>query len=123
MDNKKIIGKRLQSYRKSLNITQSEFCERAQISSNFLSELERGNKGMSVDTLYNICKGLNIGADDLLFGTERRTVTTPLDRLIQQIPSQYTGVLEKMVQNLLETIRLSESLQQEQDEESYIIGK
>ncbi len=78
---------------------------------------------MSVDTLYNICKGLNIGADDLLFGTERRTVTTPLDRLIQQIPSQYTGVLEKMVQNLLETIRLSESLQQEQDEESYIIGK
>ncbi len=117
MDNKKTIGKRVQSYRKSLHIPRLEFCNRADISSHFLSEIETGKKGMSAETLYNICKAFDVDANYLLFGTERKTVITPLDSLIQQIPEQYSNLLEQSVEMLLETIRIAESCRQDNEKD------
>ena len=117
MDNRKLIGQTLQNYRKSLHIPRFVFCERANISSRSLSDIETGKRWMSTETLYNICKGFDINADYLLFGAERKTADTSLDSLIQQIPQQYTDVLEQSVKMLLETIRISESFQEDKEDE------
>ncbi|MCI9625751.1 MAG: helix-turn-helix transcriptional regulator [Clostridia bacterium] len=117
MDNRKIIGQRLKNYRKSLNIPRFEFCDRAGISSRFLSDIETGKSKMSAETLYNICKAFDVDANYLLFGTERKTVITPLDSLIQQIPEQYSNLLEQSVEMLLETIRIAESCRQDNEKD------
>lgn len=62
------IGKRLRRQRERLNMTREEFAEKANISPQFLAEIENGKKGMSVKTLYKICNTFSISADYLLFG-------------------------------------------------------
>lgn len=62
------IGRRLRRQREKLNMSREGFAEKAGISPQFLAEIENGKKGMSVATLYKICKNFNISADYLLFG-------------------------------------------------------
>nr|WP_317359446.1 helix-turn-helix transcriptional regulator [uncultured Tyzzerella sp.] len=62
------IGARIKEQRKKLNLTRETFSEKISISPQFLSEIENGKKGMSIETLYKICNTFNISADYLLFG-------------------------------------------------------
>ena len=62
------IGARIKEERKKLNLTRETFSEKISISPQFLSEIENGKKGMSIETLYKICNTFNISADYLLFG-------------------------------------------------------
>jgi len=62
------IGRRIREVRRNQEATQQQFSEDIYISSNFLSEIENGKKGLSCETLYNICETQKISADFLLFG-------------------------------------------------------
>lgn len=62
------IGQRIREARRNQEATQLQFSEEIFISSNFLSEIENGKKGLSCETLYNICETQKISADYLLFG-------------------------------------------------------
>lgn len=69
MDNDRIaIGKRIRSFRLKQNLTQAQFAESLDVSTNFISEVENGKKGMSQDTLYRLCREYHLSADYLLFG-------------------------------------------------------
>lgn len=104
-----IIGRRIRTFRKSLNISRFDFCDKAQISSRFLTDVETGKSGISAETLYNLCLGTGVSADYILFGTSHNTTDTPLDELIKQIPPQYTLVHEDMIRSLLDAINISKS--------------
>ncbi len=52
---KKPVGKRIREYRLQHHYTQLQFAEKINIPVNFLSEIENGHKGMSQDTLANLC--------------------------------------------------------------------
>lgn len=69
------IGQRIRQLRTINDFTQAEFAELADISVNFLSEIENGKKGLSQDTLAKICRQLNISADYILFGTRQKSVS------------------------------------------------
>ena len=60
---KREIGNRIHEYRISKGMTQAQFSECINISVNFLSELENGKKGLSSETLYNICNEFSVSAD------------------------------------------------------------
>ena len=60
------IGKRLKSRRVTLEMTREKLAARAKISDKFLYELERGNKGMSAQTLLKLSRALDVSADWLL---------------------------------------------------------
>ncbi|MCR4584180.1 MAG: helix-turn-helix domain-containing protein [Lachnospiraceae bacterium] len=66
------LGKRIRKIRKESDESQLEFAEKVSISSNFLSEIENGKKGLSCENLYNICESAKISADYLLFGDKDR---------------------------------------------------
>ncbi len=74
------IGKRIRELRRSLNETQQQFSEAVNITPNFLSELETAKKGLSCETLYNICENRKVSADYLLFGD--KSETTPPSEII-----------------------------------------
>ena len=61
------IGVNISQKRKSLNMTQEELSNRADISTNYVSRLERGEiDHIRAETLFNIAKGLNTTLEDLM---------------------------------------------------------
>ena len=64
------ISRRLRETRKRLGYTQSQLGERADISMQYVAELEHGRKSMSVVTLAKLADALCVSADYLLWGKE-----------------------------------------------------
>lgn len=62
------IGKRIKILREANGFTREELAEKAEISSKFLYEVEKGRKGLSADTLLKISKTLSCSCDYILTG-------------------------------------------------------
>ena len=60
------IGLRIKKARIKANITQEELANEVNISIRFLNNIERGDKGMSLETLTGIANALSVTPDDLL---------------------------------------------------------
>ena len=60
------IGMRIRRKREELHLTREQLCSAIDISPHFLSEIERGKKGASAETVIKLCKGLFVSADYLL---------------------------------------------------------
>lgn len=60
-----IIGKRIQQIRKARGHTQQQFAEMIGISTNYLSDIERGKSSVRMDKLVAIINALDCSADDL----------------------------------------------------------
>ena len=67
-DNWKGFGYRVKTYRTQIGLTTEKFSEMINRSENYVNELEKGHKGCSVHTLYQISKALKVSSDSLLFG-------------------------------------------------------
>ncbi len=61
----KSIGKRIQKLRKEKGFTQHQFSETIGISTNYLSDIERGKSFPRIDNLVAIINTLECSADDL----------------------------------------------------------
>ena len=55
LNNSIIIGQNVREIRRSLNLTQEEFAEELNINAQFLSQIETGKTGISIDNAINIC--------------------------------------------------------------------
>ena len=66
----KEVGLKIAYYRKKKGYTQTQLAEMVGISSNYLSLIERVNKGQSysMETLFKIAEALEVNANDLLEG-------------------------------------------------------
>lgn len=93
------IGKRLRRQREKLNLTREEFAENAGISPQFLAEIENGKKGMSIDTLYKICKQFSISADYLLLGNvNMNTLPSNNSTAINLLSEPYISYTEDIIE-------------------------
>ena len=73
--NSQLLGKRIQQRRSELKISQLKFAELIDTSPAFVSRLEHGEKGPSLETLVLIANVLDTPVDTLL--SESRTPTQP----------------------------------------------
>lgn len=62
------IGKRIKLLREASGFTREELAEKAEISSKFLYEVEKGRKGLSADTLLKISRTLSCSCDYIMTG-------------------------------------------------------
>ncbi|MCI8597700.1 MAG: helix-turn-helix transcriptional regulator [Lachnospiraceae bacterium] len=87
------IGKRIRNFRINNSLTQAQFAESLNVSTNFISEIETGKKNISQDTLCRICEHYHLSADYLLFGktvssTSAHTLSDFLSSLsLEDIPT------------------------------------
>ena len=63
------IGERIRTAREAAHYTQQELAETIDVSSQYVSDLERGVVGASLNTISKICSALSVSADYLLFGS------------------------------------------------------
>jgi len=79
------IGERIRNLRIASDLTQEELAERADLTKGFISQLERDQTSISVDSLLNILQVLNVRVTDffaeepeepIVYGREQRTDLT-----------------------------------------------
>jgi len=102
----KQIGTRVRSRREYLGITREGLCNYVNISPQFLSEIERGIKGVSAETLFKLCEGLNISADFILMGKEELSDVSEITKMLATFDERYLPLAEEMLKTLAKTIAL-----------------
>lgn len=60
------LGRRIQANRERLKMKQEELAERAQLSVNYISAIERGVKRPSLEAFVRIANALGVSSDELL---------------------------------------------------------
>lgn len=63
-----VVGKRIREIREYQRYTREQVAERADISTQFLADIENGNKSMTVPTIINLSKALHVSIDYMLLG-------------------------------------------------------
>lgn len=101
------VGYRIRSIRESLNMSRDCFSELCNISESFLSDVERGNKGITSKTIIKICEKTNVSADYLLFGnTQQDSNVSVLLELFSKLDNRYvfhaTNMLKEYLQAVIE---------------------
>ena len=100
------IGKRVRAQREYLGITREGLCEYVSISPQFLSEIERGIKGASAETLYKLCEGLGVSADYLLMGKEIPADVSLISATLSSLDEKYIPFAEDLLKTLIKAIAL-----------------
>lgn len=91
---------RIRRAREEMGYTREKFAELLDVSVSYLAEVERGRTGISVKMLIKICHVLGLSADYILFGEERDTDTTLLNK-INRIDEKYLTLVNKVLDELL----------------------
>ncbi len=66
-----MLGEELRKARLSARLTQEELAFKADVSRNYVSLLELGEKSPTVQTLLRICKALGVKASSIIARVER----------------------------------------------------
>lgn len=92
-------GQAIQRIRKERGLTQEQLADKAAITSNTVSRLERGLIVPALPTLVDICNALEVGADAIL------AAYVVADTPIRWTPiAQKLGALEPEKQDKIETL-------------------
>src|SRR5712664_2548606 len=62
---RKFLGQRLRALRKQRGLSQERLGDRAGLSGTFIGEVERGDKSISIDSLYRVSVALEISLREL----------------------------------------------------------
>lgn len=63
-----VMGHRIRRKRRWLDMTQEQLADRAGISTSFVGHIERGSRKLSLETLWAICKALDVSMDFIVAG-------------------------------------------------------
>ena len=100
------IGARVRAQREYFGLTREELCNYVSISPQFLSEIERGVKGVSAETLYKLCDGLGISADYVLMGKNKQPDLSDIMNTLATLDRKYIPLAEDLLKILFKIIAL-----------------
>lgn len=105
------IGERCRRARETAGYTQEQLAERIGVSTQFLSDAERGVTGMSVSTIIKLCQILSISTDFLLLGQDTaNNAESPLSIFtrIQRLSPQEQEIIEAVSNLMIKSFHLSD---------------
>ena len=102
----KQIGARVRTQRECLGITREGLCNYVNISPQFLSEIERGIKGVSAETLYKLCNGLGVSADYILMGKSNPADISMIVATLSTLDEKYIPLAEDLLKAFIKAIAL-----------------
>ena len=79
------IGKRIQEKRKLRGYTQQQFAEIVGLSTNYLSDVERGKSAIKVEKLVGIINALDCSADDIFIDVIQHSYQIKSSKLAERI--------------------------------------
>ncbi len=104
MITKKEIGKIIQNYRKQKGLTQDELAEKVDISTNYLSKVERGINVLNAETFLKMAEILSFSLED--FGVEIKSDTSNKEQ--QELLTKILSTTPEKIKLYLKTINFLE---------------
>ena len=111
-------GKRIRDFRVKHHLTQAQFAESLDVSTNFISEIETGKKGVSQYLLYRLCEQYRLSADYLLFGKQNTDLSqNTLSKFLSSLSEEDIPVV---IEYLEATLKLKKLEKKQKDCKSEI---
>ena len=106
--NQKEIGRRVRLRRDLFGLSREQLAEKIEVSYQFIADIEYGNRGMSLETLYKMSQVLEISADYFLTGKncEEDDEETALFR--DEINSALDNCSKEQLKDVSQLIRIIE---------------
>lgn len=108
------MGARIRQFRKAKGWSQAKLAKKCGISMNFMGNIERGTRKMSMDTFASLCNELGTDADALLWGIAKHA-ETPVRRMWGQAGGQ------EMEEEVGKCKSINRSVSVDQEDETYAI--
>ncbi len=99
------VGKRIEDKRKCRGYTREKLSELADISVQFLADIERGRKSMTVATLRRIAAALDVTTDYIVNGTEQFSENEHINTVLAALSPYHKEQAEKLVVLFAETLK------------------
>lgn len=100
-----VIGSRIRSLREYQKLSREKLAEKADISTQFLADIESGKKGMTVVTLKKICRALCVTADSIVFAAEGDAGdNSEIMAMINTVSNEKKEEVEEIVQKIIKLI-------------------
>ncbi len=101
------MGKRIRAKREFLQITREQLAEKLGVSSQFISDVEYGHKGLSIKRLYMLCQVLDVSADYILVGKITQ-IDDEASRFREEIQAILTRCNKEQLKGMTEIARIYE---------------
>lgn len=98
------VGKRISDLRKSYGYTQEKLAEMAEISIQFLIQIEHGKKTMKVGTLRKLSAALSVSSDYIINGTGAYSENAEINGLLSTLSEDNREQAAKLLKVFVETI-------------------
>lgn len=105
------IGRRIRKSRELVGYTQEKLAELVNVSTQYISDLERGIVGTSIPTLIKICEVLNVSSDFILMGRIEHHNLPDITNQIHYLPDSRIQLLEKGINLILEAVSTDSDIQ------------
>lgn len=102
------IGIRMKKVREDAGKTQEEFAEQLNVSSQYISDVERGVTGLSILVAIDIHKYYCISCDWLLTGRSKTNDISQIVEKLKYIDHDQLQLIEDNINNILQMIALAE---------------
>ena len=98
------IGERARRARVQAKLTQEQLAERIEVSTQYISDMERGIVGISVPTLRKLCLALNVSSDRLLFSTCDVNRYPEISEKKNLLSFRQTALLQQIIESYIEAV-------------------
>jgi transcriptional regulator with XRE-family HTH domain len=102
------IGIRTKKIREDAGKTQEEFAEQLNVSSQYISDVERGVAGLSILVAIDIHKYYCVSCDWLLTGHSQTNDISEIVEKLKYIDSNQLSLIEENINNILQMIALAD---------------
>ncbi len=104
-----VIGARLRKRREDLGCTREQIAERANISVQFLFDIEKGNKSMTAMTVVKLADALSVSTDDILRGMypDDDKYSVEIARLLSPLLPEQRELAEEMLRLFVRGVSMS----------------
>lgn len=107
------IGLRIKNCRKQKHLTQEALAELLDVSPHYIYELERGIKTMSLYTLHDLSRCLEVSSDYLLYGIEagdqKPVPEDALSIIVKDLPQRQRNRLAGLLKIMMPYLSLDET--------------
>ncbi|MBR4983612.1 MAG: helix-turn-helix transcriptional regulator [Lachnospiraceae bacterium] len=104
------VGKRIREIREYQHLTREQLAEQADISVQFLADIEVGRKSMSINTLFKLSNALHVSNDYLILGTNDSSFTSKnLLALLDSLSDKEFEIAEKIITLYIQGLTLKKN--------------
>ena len=97
-----ILGQRIKARRKTLKLTREQLAEKINVSVRFMADVEKGQVGVSISTLKELCNALECSADYFIGldqNPQKNEYAVAINKL-EQLPTECMPYMEKILSEM-----------------------